>query len=146
MKNEIVINQQKITFIPSGDGMIPVAQVKRANKGFIPTHARFKATLYWADSGLPQPYPSWEIAKRISERAGYERLKSELLKKNPDVYASIVIYTNLTNNLSVSEKNYELSTCLIVNGKILREIEMIWAMMDQLDVHAMRRKYNLPLK
>lgn len=129
-----------LKFVPQGDKMVSVKTI--TSKAFIPSHARFKAMVYWANSGIGSYFPSWEIVKKVSEKKGLQELIERCCKKRKvHTYSSICVYATLGNNLSVKEKNYNFEVCVWTDGKEIRNQELIWGMLDQLDLHAMIKKY-----
>jgi hypothetical protein len=115
--NEILIPANG--YVPQGEKMIPTAQVKRRH--FIPDFARFKAGLYWADSGKCSVFPSYECAKNMTEEEALKDLKRRVVEgKNPNVYTTITIYMADGNNLDVHGKNHNYEIGCYIAGKPIR--------------------------
>ena len=142
LENKIIVKQN--AFIPHGDGMLAVKNVHA--KGFIPTHARFRAKAYWANSGIASAFPTWEIDKKISEREALQELKKRICGDKR--FSNVSIYLNLGNDLRTYKENktFDFEESAWSDKKEIRNQEIIWTNMGQVDIHAMRIKYNQPLK
>lgn len=136
--NEIFI--KKNSFVPMGEKMIPADHVKR--KHFIPEYSRFKAGVYWADSGKCSPYPGYDITKNMTEEKAYNDLMDRVVKKmNPDKYTSIVVYMSTSSNVNIFEpngrlaKNHNYELCCYMAGHPYRtERKMIYLPNGQVDI------------
>ena len=141
ISNEITIRPG--SFVPIGDAMVPAAQVKR--KFFIPEYSRFKAGVWWADSGRCSPFPGYDITKNMTEEAAYNDLMKRVLRgKNPDTYTSIVLYMSTTDQLRARAEdrnhNFELS-CYIAGRPARTEIIPIFDSKGKVDIQQTIAKY-----
>lgn len=139
--NEISIPQN--SFVPMGEKMIPTAQVKR--KFFIPEYSRFKAGVWWEDTGRCSIFPGYDVTKNMTEQAAYNDLMKRVLKgKNPNVYSSIVLYMSTTDQIRclVQDRNHNFEiSCYIAGNPARTEHIPIFDSKGKVDIQQTIAKY-----
>lgn len=134
LNNEISI--RPLGFIPMGDKMIPATAAKR--KYFIPEYSRFKAGVWWADTGKCSTFPGFDVTKNMTEEAAYHDLMKRVVRgKNPDTYTSIVLYMSIDNNIAVQGRNHNYELCCYIAGRPARtERKIIFTAQGKVDIES----------
>ena len=106
-----------------------------------PEYARFKAVVYWRNTGFKKPFFSLEGEHNGNEEKGFNDLYRRIVYKfDPNLYNSITVFMNDTDDLRTSEKNYNYEiSCYCAGHPIRTERKVIFNQFGKVDIEATKK-------
>jgi len=82
-----------------------------------PDYARFKAVVYWLNTGFQKPFYSLEGEENGNEEKAFDDLYRRIVNKiPPHLYKTITVFMNDTTDLRTVSRNYNYTLSIHMNG------------------------------